>query len=96
MGDVSKWSEAALDELTDVLKKTYDGIAQETDGLEKQLEPLLETWEGKAREAYHDAKSQWEAAQLEVADIINELSSAIQDIKGGFMDTEKGNEALFG
>jgi WXG100 family type VII secretion target len=96
MGDVTKWSSQNLDEVSDILKKTYDGIESSTDTLEKSLEPLLETWEGGAKEAYFEAKTQWTAAQSELNDIIQQLAGAIQDVKGGFEGTEQSNTQLFG
>lgn len=96
MGDITKWSSASLDEVSDILKKTSDGIESETDSLEKALEPLLETWTGSAKEAYFDAKTQWTQAQAELNDIIVQLSTAIQDVKGGFEQTEQSNTQLFG
>lgn len=96
MGDVTKWSSQNLDEVSDVLKKTADGIESSTDALEKSLEPLLETWTGATKDAYFDAKQQWTQAQAELNDIIVQLGAAIQEVKGGFEGTEKSNEALFG
>lgn len=97
MGDgVSAWEEALFDDLIDELKKTASGMTNETENLERQLGPLFETWEGDARAAYQTAKGEWDKAEQELRDIIEQLGQAINDVKEGFISTESSNAQLFG
>lgn len=95
MGDVTKWSAAALEDLQSNLQTAHQTMEDATNELEQQLEAKLADWDGAAREAYHEAKAAWEASLHEFAEIIMSLNGAVAQIQEGLQTTEQNNARTF-
>ena len=95
MSDFTKWDPAQLDQLQANLRLAYRGIEDETNDLEKALEAKLAQWEGSAKEAYWDAKAQWEKAISELNQVLGQLGAAVENIKSNYTETERSNSTIF-
>jgi WXG100 family type VII secretion target len=95
MSDFTRWDPAALDQLQANLRLAYRGIEDETNDLEKSLEAKLANWDGGAKEAYWDAKRQWEKAIQELNQVLGQLGAAVQNIKDNYTETERSNSTIF-
>jgi ESAT-6 family protein len=95
MSDFTRWNSGALDQLTANLRLAYRGVEDETNDLEKALESKLADWDGDAKQAYWDAKAQWEKAIRELNDVLNHLHAAVTDIHSNYTATERSNTTIF-
>ena len=95
MSDFTRWDPAALDQLQANLRLAYRGVEDETNDLEKSLEAKLGEWDGEAKQAYWDAKAQWERAISELNDVLSQLGVAVENIKTNYTDTERSNTTIF-
>ncbi|MEQ4206454.1 WXG100 family type VII secretion target [Actinopolymorpha sp. B17G11] len=95
MSDFTRFDPAALDQLQANLRLAYRGIQDETNDLEKALEAKLANWHGGARDAYTDAKAQWEKAISELNDVLGQLGAAVENIKVNYSETERSNQTIF-
>jgi WXG100 family type VII secretion target len=95
MTDFTRWDPAALDQLQANLRLAYRGVEDETNDLEKALEAKLAEWDGDAKQAYWDAKAQWEKAIGELNDVLSQLGAAVENIKGNYTATERSNTGIF-
>lgn len=96
MGQVTKWDAGSLDELQANLQTAYSTMEESTTELEQKLQAKFETWEGDAREAYTEAKAQWDQALAEFNEVIQQLGQAVIQIKDSFQTTERSNAQTFG
>jgi WXG100 family type VII secretion target len=95
MTDFTRWDPAALDLLQANLRLAYRGVEDETNDLEQKLQAKLADWDGDARQAYWDAKAQWEKAIRELNGVLSDLGAAVENIKTNYTDTEKSNANIF-
>jgi 6 kDa early secretory antigenic target len=95
MGEVTRWSAAALEDLQANLKTAHETMETATNDLEQQLEAKLTDWQGSAQEAYYAAKQEWEKALQEFNDIIMSLNGAVAQIQEGLQTTEQANAQSF-
>ena len=92
--NVTAWSAQALDELEANLRLAYRGVEDETNDLEKYIEGKLQDWTGDAREAYTDAKRQWEQAIRELNGVLDNLGVAVKNIHENYSSTERSNATI--
>ncbi|REF36562.1 WXG100 family type VII secretion target [Thermasporomyces composti] len=95
MTDFTRWNAEALDQLQANLRLAYRGVEDETNDLERELEQKLAEWSGEAREAYWQAKAQWEKAIGELNDVLAQLGAAVENIRTNYTATERANTTLF-
>lgn len=96
MNDFTKWDSGGLTQGAADLRNAYRAIKDELDDLESTLEAKLEYWEGDARSAYSDAKSDWNKATDELNDILERLGLAVNNINDNYTATERSNSGIFG
>jgi WXG100 family type VII secretion target len=95
MTDFTRWNAEALDQLQANLRLAYRGVEDETNDLEKALEDKLSEWNGEAKEAYWQAKAQWEKAIGELNQVLGQLGAAVENIKTNYTETERSNTTIF-
>lgn len=95
MTDFTRWSAESLDQLQANLRLAYRGVEDETNDLEKALEAKLADWSGEAKEAYWQAKAQWEKAIGELNTVLGQLGAAVENIKTNYTATERSNTTIF-
>jgi WXG100 family type VII secretion target len=73
----------------------YNALKGTLDDLDGQLKNSLSQWEDSARDAYHDAKGQWDKAAQHMAQAINELSKGIATAHENYHGTEQKNAQMW-
>ncbi|MFI0481879.1 WXG100 family type VII secretion target [Actinomadura sp. 9N215] len=68
----------------------------ELDDLARSVESKLAQWEDGAREAYFDAKRQWEASAADINRIVQQLGAVIQSSQETGQGTVKTNVGIIG
>lgn len=73
----------------------YKALTDTLDQLEKDLNPMVSTWSGGAREAYYQKKQQWDQAAAGLAQILNQIGSAVASSHDNYQAAEKHNTGLW-
>jgi len=95
MSDYSKFDPAALDSLQSNLRNAYSAVDEITNTLESKIEQNIEAWEGGARDAYFQRKTEWEKLIGELNQVLMQLSDAIGQINEQYQATEAANMKSF-
>jgi early secretory antigenic target protein ESAT-6 len=66
-----------LDRAADDLLGVVDSIDRRLEQLEQELRPLRTAWVGEAQLAYAVAKQRWDAAIIEMRDLLRETSHQV-------------------
>jgi WXG100 family type VII secretion target len=63
--------------------------------LEAEAKPLLETWEGTAKEAYHQRQRKWTDAATDLKIILSDIQNAVDKSAQEYATTESNAEKRF-
>jgi WXG100 family type VII secretion target len=63
--------------------------------LERDAQPLVGTWDGDAREAYAQRQAGWRRAAGDLAGILANIRSALDESAADYQQTERANVRLF-
>jgi len=66
-----------LTNASDAIRTTVTNMNAELEALETRLQSTLADWEGDARLAYVGAKSQWDTAATNIAELLTMLSDSV-------------------
>ena len=72
------------------------GVQQTTQTLESQLNSSLDQWDGQAKEAYAVARAKWQAAEANMAAVLNNLRTVAGEANVNYQATEASNAGLWG
>lgn len=86
----------AMQQAYAAFQQKYNQMNSELDDLAKSVESKLGQWEDGARDAYFDAKRQWEASAADIARIVQQLGSVIQSSQETGQTTVKNNVSIIG
>jgi 6 kDa early secretory antigenic target len=87
---------AGLDTAAQDLHATVREIDDRLNRLESELAPLRSDWVGSAQQAYAAAKSTWDAAILEMKDLLDHTSQMVQQSNAEYMAADRRGAAAFG
>ena len=76
--------------------RIYAQVQQTTQTLESQLNASLNQWDGQAKEAYAVARSKWQAAEANMAAVLNNLRVVAGEANVNYQTTEAANANLWG
>ena len=77
-------------------QRTYASLQAEIEQLESQLNANLAEWAGPARQAYHEAQAQWNAAMASMQSVIQQLGVVIGQANDNYTQAEAHNTSLWG
>jgi WXG100 family type VII secretion target len=63
--------------------------------LDADARPLVETWEGKALEAYHQRQQRWTTAATDLKNILRDIKVAVDQSAQDYATTEGNAEKRF-
>ena len=84
-----------VDVLSADIANDAKGIAQELDNLDTQVKSLIEQWDGAAREAYHQAKRDWNGKLQEMNQILGQISQATSQIAQQYVESDARSAGRF-
>jgi WXG100 family type VII secretion target len=76
--------------------RIYAQVQQTTQTLESQLNASLDQWDGAAKEAYAVARAKWQAAEANMAAVLNNLRVVAGEANVNYQATEASNAGLWG
>ncbi|TDD80500.1 WXG100 family type VII secretion target [Actinomadura darangshiensis] len=68
----------AMEQAYAAFQQKFNQMNSELDDLAKSVESKLGQWEDGAKDAYFDAKRQWESSAADISRIVQQLGSVIQ------------------
>ncbi|WP_019632912.1 WXG100 family type VII secretion target [Actinomadura atramentaria] len=84
----------AMQQAYAAFQQKYSQMQSELDDLEKSVENKLAQWEDDAKNAYFDAKRQWEASAADIGRILQQLGAVINSSAETGQHTVKSNVNL--
>jgi ESAT-6 family protein len=75
--------------------RIYAQLQQTTQTLESQLNASLDQWDGAAKEAYAVARGKWQAAEANMAAVLNNLRAVAGEANVNYQVTESSNAGLW-
>jgi WXG100 family type VII secretion target len=67
----------ALMKAADDIGKAIKNMNTELHDLEKGIQPLLQSWDGDAKEAYYSRQQEWNSASKDLEQLLNEIKGAV-------------------
>jgi 6 kDa early secretory antigenic target len=65
------------------------------DQLEREAKPLVDTWDGNAKQQYAARQQKWRNAAEDLANILQNIKTAVDDSAAHYKQTEDRNAQLF-
>jgi 6 kDa early secretory antigenic target len=87
---------AGLDTAAGDLLATVQQIDDRLNRLEAELAPLHRDWVGNAQQAYTTAKAKWDAAILEMKELLGQTSLAVHHSNDEYGAADRRGAASFG
>lgn len=94
-GDYTSVQFGALEEGQADFASVYSAVESRISSLNAQLRTHLAQWTGSAQAAYHEAESTWNAAMLDMQNVINSLGTVINTAHGNYTSAESTNTRMW-
>lgn len=75
---------------------TASNLDSQLNDLEGYLKPLVATWTGEAAELYNAKQQQWNQAQAELNQLMQQIARALDAAADDFQAAENSNKAMWG
>ena len=79
---------AALGDATMDIDRAVKDLDNKLSDLEAAARPLVETWEGKAKEAYYERQQKWDTAANDLKIILAKIRDAVDSSAQDYAATE--------
>jgi WXG100 family type VII secretion target len=86
----------AMQQAYGVFQQKFKAMQTELDDLSKSVEGKLGEWEDDAKNAYFDAKRQWEASAADIGRVMQQLGAVINSSAETGQSTVKSNVGVIG
>lgn len=71
------------------IRSTSARIGSELDDIKRQLQPMVESWEGDASTAYQAAQAQWDQAAAELNQILSTIADTLSEGNNNMSDINR-------
>ena len=92
MGEISVRFEA-LEAGADGIRTNYARLTSTIEQLESDLQPMIATWSGAARESYLACQQQWDSAATAMAQVLNTIGRAVEEARQNYTAAESAARA---
>ncbi|WP_328606222.1 WXG100 family type VII secretion target [Amycolatopsis sp. NBC_00345] len=82
---------AAADDCTSTGKE----LQQSFDTLKDDLNPLIQSWSGEAKDQYMNAQREWDQKFEDLKQVLAQIAAVLPQIADGYQSTDKGVQNLF-
>jgi 6 kDa early secretory antigenic target len=86
---------ASLQEASGNIAKAVGTLQSRLDQIESDAAPLIDTWDGEAKEAYAQRQATWRAAAADLTSILQNIKTAVDQSADDYISTEKQATARF-
>jgi len=70
------------------IAKTHGELVATLDELEANLQPMLATWDGDAREAYYQCKKEWDSAAEQMNTTLGQIGQLVGTANQNYRQAE--------
>lgn len=77
------------------IQATFQALQTTLQDLEQQLNPMVSSWSGDAREAYTAQKRNWEQASASMAEVLQRMGQAVGQARDNYSQTEAANRGIW-
>lgn len=95
MGDRIVVNFAALNQAASDINSALTTMRGQLEEADQTAKPLVQSWDGAAREAYEVRQTKWTQAANDIATMLGEIQKAVVDSADEFQNTENRNTQLF-
>jgi WXG100 family type VII secretion target len=95
MSDVLVVNFAALQQASADIQRAQSALADQLDQVERDAAPLVERWDGEAKQAYQARQAKWRAAAADLGTILHDIKTALDESAADYLHTERRNTSLF-
>jgi WXG100 family type VII secretion target len=75
--------------------QAYNGLTSTVSDLQAQLQSHLNSWQGSAQLAYHEAQTIWNQAIAHMGQVITAMSGVIGVANENYQNVERVNGSMF-
>jgi early secretory antigenic target protein ESAT-6 len=96
MNDILRVEFGALQHASNEIDTALRALQQQLEQIERDAAPLVSTWEGEARQAYHQRQTRWREAASDLSLMLRDIKRALDESAADYVRTESSNTTLFG
>ncbi len=85
-----------LDAAAEDCRGAVSNMTSQLDTLESNIQPMLGTWEGSAREEYYRRQKEWDQAAADLRDLLTRIEGSLRKSSESMQARERANTAKFG
>ncbi|MFY1673709.1 WXG100 family type VII secretion target [Plantactinospora sp. WMMB334] len=86
---------AALQQASADIQKALNTLGSQLDQLESDAAPLVNSWEGEAKEAYAVRQARWRQGAHDLSNMLRDIKMALDESAADYLSTEKKNTGMF-
>jgi 6 kDa early secretory antigenic target len=86
---------AAMGAAADAIRGTFGQLQSSLEDLNSSLAPMVGSWNGTAKEAYHVQQTKWNNASAAMAQILNNLGAGVAVSNEGYQAAENNNTTIW-
>lgn len=85
----------ALQQASGNIQAALNTLESQLSQLEADAAPLVASWQGDAKAAYEVRQQKWRTAAQDLAAILRDIKTAVDESAADYQSTETRNRALF-
>jgi WXG100 family type VII secretion target len=71
------------------IQKAVNTLTSQLDQLERDAGPLVQTWDGEAKQAYAERQAKWRSASQDLQAILQNIKGAVDQSVQDYISTER-------
>ncbi|MGX6605396.1 WXG100 family type VII secretion target [Micromonosporaceae bacterium Da 78-11] len=71
------------------IQKALSTLQNQLDQVERDAGPLVDTWDGEAKQAYAQRQATWRAASTDLQNILQNIKTAVDQSAEDYISTER-------
>jgi WXG100 family type VII secretion target len=87
---------SALQTASGDISRAISALHTQLADLDRDAQPLVESWDGEAKRAYHERHAQWRRASEDLTNVLQHIKAALDHSAQDYLQTEQRNARQFG
>jgi ESAT-6 family protein len=86
---------AALQDVEREIRECGDKLRGKLDELAADLNPLTQSWQGEAADAYRECMADWRAAAGDLADVLSRIAGMVRTAESNYRTAVSTNKSMW-